>query len=327
MKIKRRQGLITICAALACAAIPHLANAQSEWPAKPIRFIVPVAPGGTADMLARTLGERLGRAFGQTFVVDNVSGGGGIIAMQTTARAAPDGHTLMLSYSATHSTNPAVRKLPYDAINDFTPVAMIGGTPNVLVVNQDVPAHSVKELIALLKANPAKYSYGSAGQGTLTHLSMEQFKETTQTFMVHVPYRGGSPMMADLLGGQIQAALPSLSTALPHIRSNRIRALAVTSAMRHPALPDVPTLEEVGLKGFNSVQWYGIHGPANMPRPLVQRINEELNRQVNTPEVNEKLTHGAINLMPMTSEQFGQYVKSDMAQWVQLVKTRKLTMD
>lgn len=327
MKIERRQGLITICAALACAAVPQLANAQSEWPAKPIRFIVPVAPGGTADMLARTLGERLGRAFGQTFVVDNVSGGGGIIATQTTARAAPDGHTLMLSYSATHSTNPAVRKLPYDAINDFTPVAMIGGTPNVLVVNQGVPANSVKELIALLKANPAKYSYGSAGQGTLTHLAMEQFKETTQTFMVHVPYRGGSPMMADLLGGQTQAALPSLSTALPHIRSNRIRALAVTSARRHPALPDVPTLEEVGLKGFNSVQWYGIHGPANMPRPLVQRINEELNRQVNAPELNEKLTHEAINLMPMTPEQFGQYVKSDMAQWVHLVKTRKLTMD
>ena len=327
MKIERRQGLITICAALACAAIPHLANAQTEWPAKPIRFIVPVAPGGTADMLARTLGERLGRAFGQTFVVDNVSGGGGIIATQTTARAAPDGHTLMLSYSATHSTNPAVRKLPYDAINDFTPVAMIGGTPNVLVVNQGVPANSVKELIALLKANPAKYSYGSAGQGTLTHLAMEQFKETTQTFMVHVPYRGGSPMMADLLGGQTHTALPSLSTALPHIRSNRIRALAVTSARRHPALPDVPTLEEVGLKGFNSVQWYGIHGPANMPRPLVQRINEELNRQVNAPELNEKLSHEAINLMPMTPEQFGQYVKSDMAQWVQLVKTRKLTMD
>lgn len=327
MKIERRQGLITICAALACAAMPHLANAQSEWPTKPIRFIVPVAPGGTADMLARTLGERLGRAFGQTFVVDNVSGGGGIIATQTTARAAPDGHTLMLSYSATHSTNPAVRKLPYDAINDFTPVAMIGGTPNVLVVNQGVPANSVKELIALLKANPAKYSYGSAGQGTLTHLAMEQFKETTQTFMVHVPYRGGSPMMADLLGGQTHTALPSLSTALPHIRSNRIRALAVTSARRHPALPDVPTLEEVGLKGFNSVQWYGIHGPANMPRPLVQRINEELNRQVNAPELNEKLSHEAINLMPMTPEQFGQYVKSDMAQWVQLVKTRKLTMD
>lgn len=327
MKIERRQGLITICAALACAAIPHLANAQAEWPAKPIRFIVPVAPGGTADMLARTLGERLGRAFGQTFVVDNVSGGGGIIATQTTARAAPDGHTLMLSYSATHSTNPAVRKLPYDAINDFTPVAMIGGTPNVLVVNQGVPANSVKELIALLKANPAKYSYGSAGQGTLTHLAMEQFKETTQTFMVHVPYRGGSPMMADLLGGQTHTALPSLSTALPHIRSNRIRALAVTSARRHPALPDVPTLEEVGLKGFNSVQWYGIHGPANMPRPLVQRINEELNRQVNAPELNEKLSHEAINLMPMTPEQFGQYVKSDMAQWVHLAKTRKLTMD
>ncbi len=326
-RINRRNGIQALGIALACAALPVLTHAQSEWPAKPIRFIVPVAPGGSADMLARSLGERLGKAFGQTFVVDNVSGGGGIIATQTTGRATPDGYTLMLSYSATHSTNPAVRKLPYNAVTDFTPIAMIGGTPNVLVVNQGVGATSVRELIALLKASPTKYSYGSAGQGTLTHLAMEQFKEATKTFMVHVPYRGGSPMMADLLGGQTQAALPSLSTALLHIRSNRIRALAVTSANRHPALPEVPTLEELGVKGFNNVQWYGIHGPANMPPPLVQRLNEEINRQINAPELNEKFSHEAINVMPMTPAQFGQYVKTDMAQWVQLVKTRNLTMD
>ena len=327
MTFNRRQGLWTLGAALAGAALPQLAFAQAEWPAKPIRFIVPVAPGGSADMLARTLGDRLGKALGQTFVVDNISGGGGVIATQTTARANPDGHTLMLSYSATHSTNPAVRKLPYDAAKDFTPIAMIGGTPNVLVVNPAVGANSVSELVALLKANPAKYSYGSAGQGTLTHLAMEQFKETTRTFMVHVPYRGGSPMMADLLGGQIQAGLPSLSTAMPHIRSKRIRALAVTSAKRHPALPDVPSLAELGVKGFDSVQWYGVHGPANMPPAVIQRLNEEINRQLAATDLSEKLSHEAINLMPMSPEQFGQYVKTDSAQWIQLVKTRKLTMD
>ena len=327
MNMDRRRGVKVIGAAFICAALPDLARAQADWPAKPVRFIVPVAPGGSADMLARTLGDRLGKAIGQTFVVDNVSGGGGIIATQTTARAAPDGYTLMLSYSATHSTNPAARKLPYDAVTDFTPIAMIGGTPNVLVVSKGVGATSVKELIALLKASPAKYSYGSAGQGTLTHLAMEQFKETTKTFMVHVPYRGGSPMMADLLGGQTQAAFPSLSTALPHLRGNRIQALAVTSLKRHPALPDVPTLEELGFKGFSGVQWYGVHGPANMPKSIVKRLSDEINKQLNAPDLNEKLVQEAISPMSMTSEQFGEYVKRDMAQWVQLVKARKLEME
>ncbi|MDB5840824.1 MAG: tripartite tricarboxylate transporter substrate binding protein [Herminiimonas sp.] len=327
MKLNRRQSIKTICAVLAGTAIPHMANAQAEWPTKQIRLIVPVAPGGSADMLARTLGERLGKAFGQTVIVDNISGGGGTIATQTTARAAGDGHTLMLSYSATHGTNPAVRKLPYDAVNDFTPVAMIGGTPNVLVVNNSVDATNLKQFIAYLKANPAKYSYGSAGQGTLTHLAMEQFKETTRTFMVHVPYRGGSPMMTDLLGGQTQAAFPSLSTALQHIRSGRIRALAVTSLQRHPALPNVPTLEELGLKGFGGVQWYGIHGPANMPRQTVKRLNDEINKQINSSELREKLSGDAINVMPMMPEQFGEYVKNDMTQWAHLVKTRKLEVD
>jgi tripartite-type tricarboxylate transporter receptor subunit TctC len=327
MKMNRRQSIKTICAALACAAVSGLANAEAEWPAKPVKVTVPVAHGGSADMLARTLGDRLGKAFGKTFVVENVSGGGGIIATQATARAAPDGYTLMLSYSATHSTNPAVRKLPYDAVNDFTPIAMIGGTPNVLVVNNGVSATNVKQLIDLLKANPGKYSYGSAGQGTLTHLAMEQFKETTKTFMVHVPYRGGSPMMTDLLGGHTQAAFPSLSTALPHIRGGRIRALAVTTLKRHPALPDVPTLEELGMKGFGGMQWYGIHGPANMPKHIVKRLNDEINKQISAPDLHEKLSHDAINVMPLAPEEFGDYVKSDMAQWVQLVKTRKLGLD
>lgn len=327
MNINRRDSIRSISIVLLASAIGRSANAQAEWPARPVRFVVPVAPGGSADMLARTLGERLAKSFGQPVVVENMSGAGGVTATQSTARAAPDGHLVMLSYSATHSTNPAVRKVPYDPEKDFTPIAMIGGTPNVLVVNAGVNAASFGEFIALLRANPTKYSYGSAGQGTLTHLAMEQLKESTRTFMVHVPYRGGSPMMADLIGGQTQAAMPSLSTALPHIRGGRIRALAVTSAKRHPALPDTPTLEELGLKGFNSVQWYGVHGPAGIPRDVVRRLNEEINKQLTAQELQEKLAHDAITIMPMSPEQFKDYVQRDGKQWVQLVQARKLVVD
>lgn len=327
MNITRRKSFHTVAGALLVATTGGVAHAQADWPARPVRFVVPVAPGGSADMLARTLGERLAKAFGQPFVVDNVSGGGGVIATQSTARAVADGHLVMLSYSATHSTNPAVRKVPYDPAKDYTPIAMIGSTPNVLVVSSGVNASTFRDFIALLKANPTKYSYGSAGQGTLTHLAMEQLKESTRTFMVHVPYRGGSPMMADLVGGQTQAAMPSLSTALPHIRGGRIRALAVTSPKRHPALPDTPTLEELGLKGFNTVQWYGVHGPSGIPREVLKRLNDEINRQLTAPELQEKLAHDAITVMPMSPEQFGAYVDRDRQQWVQLVKSRNLVAD
>lgn len=326
MKITRRDSIRSLGAALLASTFGAV-HAQADWPSKAMRFVVPVAPGGSADMLARTIGERLGKALGQPVVVENVSGGGGVIATQAIARAMPDGHAFMLSYSATHSTNPAVRKVPYDPDKDFTPIAMIGGTPNVLVVNAGLDAANFRDFLALLKANPTKYSYGSAGQGTLTHLAMEQLKESTRTFMVHVPYRGGSPMMADLIGRQTHAAMPSLSTALPHIRGGRIRALAVTSAKRHPALPEVPTLEELGLKGFSTVQWYGVHGPAGMPREVVRRLNEEINRQILAQDLQEKLAHDAITVMPMSPEQMRDYVQRDMRLWTQLVQTRKLVVD
>ncbi|HEX2544277.1 MAG TPA: tripartite tricarboxylate transporter substrate binding protein [Ramlibacter sp.] len=327
MNPTRRDSIRTIVSTLVGTAVGSAAHAQADWPARAVRFVVPVAPGGSADMLARTLGERLAKAFGQPFVVENVSGGGGVIATQSTARATADGHLVMLSYSATHSTNPAVRKVPYDFDKDFTPIAMIGGTPNVLVVNASINAASFRDFIALLKAGPTKYSYGSAGLGTLTHLAMEQLKESTRTFMVHVPYRGGSPMMADLVGGQINAAMPSLSTALPHIRGGRIRALAVTSSKRHPALPDTPTLAELGLKGFETVQWYGVHGPAGMPPAVVRRLNEGINKQIAAPDLQEKLAQDAITVTPMSPEQFRAYVQRDGKQWVQLVQSRKLVVE
>ena len=213
--------------------------AQTPYPSKAIRYIVPVAPGGGSDFVGRTVTERWGQLLKQPFVVDNQSGGGGTIACQATARAAPDGYTLMQGYVATHGTSPATRRLPYDAIKDFTPVGMIGGTPNVLVVNAALPVHSLPEFVAYLKSNPGKLSYGSAGPGSLTHLTMELFKQQVNSFMVHIPYRGIAPAFTDLIGGQTQAMFPGLAAAVPHIRSGRVKPLAVTGLARHPQFKDL----------------------------------------------------------------------------------------
>jgi tripartite-type tricarboxylate transporter receptor subunit TctC len=308
-------------------AAPHLALAQDAWPSKPVKIVAPVAPGGGVDLVARTMADRLNKAFGQSFIVENQSGGGGVIASQNVTRAAPDGYTLMLGYVGTHGTNPAVRKVPYDAVNGFTPIAMVGGTPNVLVVTPSLPVKSVQELVAYLKANPGKSSYGSAGPGTLTHLAMEQFKENTKTFMVHAPYRGIGPAIMDVLGGQTQAMFPGLAAALPHIKGGKLKPLAVTGTSRHRLLPDVPTMEELGYKGFDGVQWYGIVGPAGMPQPIVARLNTEINKQLAVPELKEKLSGEALETMPMTPEQFGDYIKKDIAKWTELVKVRKLDIE
>lgn len=308
-------------------ALPLGALAQDAYPTKTVRIIAPVQPGGGVDLVARTVAERLTKSMGQTFIVENQSGGGGIIASQAVARATPDGYTLMLGYVGTHGTNPAVRKLPYDAVKGFTPIAMIGGTPNVLVTSPTIPAKSLKEFVAYLKANADKASYGSAGQGTLTHLVMEQLKEETKTEMVHVAYRGIGPAITDVLAGQTQAMFPGLAAALPHLKSGKLKPIAITGAARHPLLPDVPTLEELGYKGFTGVQWYGIMGPANMPKPLVTRLNSEINKQINTPEMKQKLAGEALETMPMTPDQFGDYVKKDIAKWSELVKVRKIELD
>lgn len=322
----RRQTLKAL-AALGLPALPPWAMAQEAWPNRAVKIIAPVAPGGGVDLVARTMAERLGRALGQTFVVDNQSGGGGTIASQAVTRAAPDGYTLMLAYVGTHGTNPAVRKLPYDAVNGFTPIGMVGGTPNVLVVSPSLPVTSVKEFVAYLKANPGKLSYGSAGQGTLTHLVMEQFKEDTKTFMVHAPYRGIGPAIMDVLGNQTQAMFPGLAAALPHLNAKKLRPLAVTGAKRHRLLPDVPTMEELGFKGFDGVQWYGIMGPANLPRAITTRLNTEINNQINQPELRDKLAAEALETMPMSPEQFAAYVKADIEKWSRLVKARKIDLD
>lgn len=304
-----------------------LARAQEAWPSHPIKIIAPVAPGGGVDLVARTMGERLGEALGQTFVVDNQSGGGGLIASQAVTRAAPDGYTLMVGYVGTHGTNPAVRKLPYDAVKGFTAIGMVGGTPNVLVVAPELPVKSVAELVAYAKANPNALSYGSAGAGTLTHLLGEQFKEATQTSMTHVPYRGISPAIMDVLGNHTQVLFPGLAAALAQIKADKLRALAVTGAKRHPLLPDTPTLEELGFPGFDGVQWYGIMGPPNLPPAVTARLNAEINKAITSPELKERLSGEALEPMPMTPAEFSDYVKKDIAKWTALVVARKLEMD
>ena len=301
------------------------AVAQEAWPSKSLRIIAPVQPGGGVDLVARTIAERLTTSLGQSVVVENQSGGGGIVGSLATARAAPDGYTLMVGYVGTHGTNPAVRKLPYDAVKDFTPIAMVGGTPNVLIVPPTVPSMNLREFVAWAKANPKELAYGSAGPGTLTHLAMEQFKiEAGLPDMTHIAYRGIGPAFTDILGGRTQAMLPGLAAALPHIKAGKVKALAVTGVRRHALLPDVPTLEEAGFSGFDGVQWYGIVGPANLPAPVVERLNVEINKALATPELRARLAGEALDPMPMSPAEFGRYMQDDIAKWAKLAKARDI---
>src|SRR5262245_61547246 len=312
--------------AAACLLSSTAARAQA-FPNKPIRYIVPVAPGGGSDLIGRTLCERWGKALGQTFVVENLGGGGGAIAAQTTAKAAPDGYTLMQGYVATHGTSPATRKLTYDAVKDFTPVGLIGGTPNVLVVNAALPVNDLKGFVDYLKKNPGKASYGSAGVGSLTQLVMELFKQQAGTFMLHVPYRGIAPAFTDLLGGQTQAMFPGLAAAMPHIRSGRVKPLAITGSVRQPTVRDVPTMIEAGFKGFDAVQWYGVVGPAGLPPAIVKQLNDTLSATISAPDMREKLATEALDPMPMSPEQFGQYIQAEVARWSALAKERKIQIE
>jgi tripartite-type tricarboxylate transporter receptor subunit TctC len=316
------------CMGLAVAAciIAFAATAQGAYPARPIKIIAPVQPGGGVDLVARTIGERMTSALGQPVIVENQSGGGGIVGSQLTARAAPDGYTLMVGYVGTHGTNPAVRKLPYDAVKDFTPIAMVAGTPNVLVVSPQLPVKTLAEFIAYAKANQGKLSYGSSGQGTLTHLAMEQLKVANGLDMQHVAYRGIGPAIMDVLAGQTQAMFPGLAAALPHIKAGKMRPLAITGTKRDQLLPDVPTFEELGYKGFDGVQWYGIVGPAKMPPAIVATLNKTINDALADPALHQRLSGEALQPMPMTPEQFGQYMKDDIAKWTKVAKDRHIEL-
>ncbi len=304
------------------------ASAQSSgvsYPTRTVKIIAPVAPGGGVDLVARTVAERLQKALGQAFIVENMSGGGGVIAAQATARTAPDGYTLMLGYVATHGTNPAMRNIPYNAVKDFTAIAMVAGTPNVFVVSSGVAANTLKDFVALAKKTPL--SFGTSGQGSLTHLLVEQFKLAADFQATHAPYRGITPAITDVLGGQTQFMMPGLAAALQHIKSGKLRPLAVTGSKRHPALPDVPTFEELGYKGFTAVQWYGIVGPAKMPAPIVERLNAEINKAISTPELRERLSGEALEPMPMTSAAFAAFIAAEVDRWTKLVRERNIEIN
>ena len=292
-----------------------------------MKIVAPALPGGGVDLIARTVADQLGRAMEQSFIVENLGGGGGAIASLAVARAAPDGYTLMIGYVATHGTNPAVRKVPYDAVRDFTPIAMIGGTPNILVLNPSLPPADLQGLLDYSKANAGKLSYGTGGVGTLNHLVMEQFRVAAGIEAVPVHYRSIAPAVTDLLGGQIQMLMPGLAAALPHIRAGKLKPIAVTGLARHRLLPEVPTFEEAGFRGFDGVQWYGIVGPAKLPAALTQRLNAEMNKALASPVLRERLSAEAIEPMPMTPGEFGEFMRADIARWSALARERNISLE
>jgi tripartite-type tricarboxylate transporter receptor subunit TctC len=322
--IKYRRTLIhgIAAAAVALVAMPCIAQtAVSNWPNKPIRYIVPFAPGGTTDILARTIGERLGAALGQPIVVENKAGQGGSIGAAELARAAPDGYTIGGGTISTHAINATLYdKLSYDPVTSFAPITMYATQPNVLLVHPSVPAKNVREFIALLKANPNKYSFGSAGNGTSQHISGELFKAMAGVNMQHIPYRGSGQMMPELLGGNLQVAFDNIATAIPHVNAGKLRALAVTSSTRSVVAPDVPTMAESGLAGYDISSWQAVFAPAGTPAPIVERLYTEIARILKTPDIQKRLTDLGLNISEMTPSQLTALIKSDVPRLGKIVK-------
>lgn len=319
-------SLASIVAAYAQAAMPGsgpaLGTSQGQaYPNRPLRAIVPIAPGGGTDTMGRLVTTRLSEALGQQIVVDNRAGGGGTIGVSIAAHAQPDGYTLLFGSISSHAVNPAMyKKLPYDHIKDFAPVSLVGTVPNVLVVHPSLPVKSVGEFISYAKANPGKINYGSAGIGSPPHLSMELLKSMAGINMVHVPYKGAGPALADLLGGQMQAMCTSLAGQLPYIKAGRVRALAVTTAKRNPQLPDVPTVNEAGVPGYDVTIWYAVFVPAGVPKPIVTRLNFELVKLLNSPEMKERMAQFGVDAAPSTPEELAAFVKSETIKWTKTVQ-------
>jgi tripartite-type tricarboxylate transporter receptor subunit TctC len=322
MNITRR----TLLAGLALAAFTPLPATAQEWPAKqPIRIVVPFAPGGTSDILARTLGERLQATLKQTVVVENKAGAGGVIGADSVAKSPADGYTLLLGTIATHAINPALQpKMPYDAAKDFAPVWLIGSISNVLLVGADQPYKSASDVIAAAKAKPGALVFGSPGQGTSQHLSGETLKIMAGIDIAHVPYKGSGPATQDLVAGQIPMTVDTALVALPHIQSGKIRALAVTSGKRTAVLPDVPTLAESGVPGFDVSSWQALYAPAGTPAAIVARLNTELAQIAAQPEIKAKLASLGVDHNTNTPAQFGEFQKAEQAKWVKIVKDGNL---
>jgi tripartite-type tricarboxylate transporter receptor subunit TctC len=316
-----------IVAAALLAAFAPFAGAQG-WPSKPIRYIVPFAPGGTTDILGRTIAEKLSTVLGQPVIVENKPGAGGGVGAELVAKSPPDGYTIMGGTISTHAINASLYKsLGYDPVRDFVPITLIARVPNMLVINPTLPARDVKELIALLKANPGKYSFASSGNGTSQHLSGELFKTMTGVDMQHIPYKGSPPALADVVGGQVAMTFDNITTALPLAKSGKLRALAVTTASRSAVAPDVPTLAEAGLSGYEVGSWQGVFAPAGVPPEIVSRLNTEIVKIINLPEVREKLVALGADPAPNSSAEFAALVRSEVAKWSDVVKKSGAKID
>ena len=328
--IDRRRLLLAGAGSL---LVPATARAQAGWPTKPVRVVVPFAPAGTTDILARALAPELGKAFGQTFIIDNKPGAGGNLGADAIAKSAPDGYNLLMGTVGTHAINAALYpKMPFDPVKDFVPVVLVAGVPNVLVINPaKADAYGVKtvaDLIRYARANPGKLNMASSGNGTSIHLSGELFKSMTGTFMLHFPYRGSGPALLDLIGGTMDVMFDNLPSALPHIRSGKLRALGVTSAQRSTALPEVPTIAEAGpVRGFDASSWFGLFAPAGTPTEIVGRINQETAKAFQSPAFKERLlSQGAIPGGQAPAE-FATFIAAETAKWAQVVKVSGAKVD
>jgi len=314
-----RRNAFALLAAAALSLVSSVALAQ--YPNRPIRVVVPFPAGGTTDILARAASQKMSEAWGQPVIVDNRPGAGGDIGAELVAKSANDGYTLLMGTVGTHAINTALyAKMPYDHVKDFVPIVLVAGVPNVLVIHPSVPANSVQELIAYGKANPGKLNFASSGAGTSIHLAGELFKVSTGVQMQHVPYKGSAPALTDLMGGQVQLMFDNLPSALPHIRSGKLKALAVTSARRAPALPDVPTIAEAGVPGFEASSWFGLLAPAGTPRDVVVKVNAEVAKWLASPDAREKLTTAGANAAGGSPEDFVAHIAAETAKWAKVVK-------
>lgn len=309
-------------AALGLAAMPGVqaADAPVAYPTRPVTVLAPFAAGGTVDIVARILGQKLGQDLGQSFIVDNKGGAGGTIATGMLARAAPDGYTLMIHHVGLAFNASLYDRLPFDTARDVMPLAYIGATPNVLVVTNSLPAATVPEFLALARKNPGSINYGSGGLGSAGHLPMEVLQASTGVKLQHVPYKGSGPAITDLISGQIQAMLLTIPAVMPFIQSGKLKAIATSGARRTPALPNLPTLDEAGVKGFNYAPWYGFFAPAGTPAAVVNRLHAAINKVLADPEVIKTLGQQGLEVQPQSREQFASLVTADIAQWGKTIR-------
>ena len=323
MTINRRTAL-----AAGTLALPGLARSQAPWPTQSIRFVVPFAPGGTSEIVARTVANELTKQLGQTVYVDNKGGGAGLPAMVDVAKAKPDGHTIILGHVGSLAVNPIIfPNQPFDVNKDFMPVTLLAKVPNLFVIHPDVPANNFKEFVAYVKKNPGKLNYGSAGNASAGHLAMEYLKLVTGMFITHIPYRGTGPQLTDLLGGRTQASSAGLPALLSHIKSGKLKAIAVGTPQRLPALPDVPTVAEMGFKDFETSQWYGILAPAGTPREIVKKLQEESLKALKSNSVTERFASDSAVGGGGPPEEFAAYIAKQQTIWADIVKRAGIKPD